>query len=510
LHVKNVEQFDWGKVDALVEKHLGTMGTLWWRLVAPFRDAATTASLHDGRTTSRSSRNCRLSMADIELLVRKGYLVEIPPGDVRGECKSFTVLEVAKMRRRWILHPSFFNDCSLEDEAICCEKKGLFPTPSEIVNRARDYRHACCFDFAWFFGQFGMNSEAAKFFCLWKEGRAYAPTTVPTGARQPPLAAQILCKALLAEVACRTCTSFGADAFIDNIRLLADDAENLTTIAKSFVDLCSEVRITLNDGGKIEICQKYTFLGIVFDHALRQVTIAEKTRSKLQQPVDWESMTWQHVQSLFGVLVFAASVLALNRSQYYYIYKYMRKRCASGTQLWEAAKVWPSSIPLWNMWLQTLANAPPREILHTPGSLTIYTDASKTGYGAILYSPTGDHTISGSWKEGECDEHINLLELKAVRIAIQNLPFPELSTITIFVDNTSTEGQLKKTRTSSYAHNRELQKIEEVLSLRKVKIVESKYVKSALNPADPLSRGDLSAGPRPAENLQLDKPISSL
>jgi hypothetical protein len=324
LHVKEVPPLSWAIADHLVSKHLGKTpwAQLWSKLVLPLRDAFTTAAMHGNNV---EMVECRLAMQDIEVLVSKGYLVEIALDQVKSCCQSFTVLELAKGRRRWILHPAIFNYISEADPAICQEKAGLFPLPTKIIDRVRTHTVAACFDFAWFFGQFSMPTEVAQFFCLRKGRRAWAPTTVPTGARQPPLAAQILCKALVAEVRSRTSVLFDSDEFIDNIRFVANSLEDLDTVSKVFVEVCKESAITINH--EVLRGQDYTFLGMKFNHSLHTVELGDKTRTKLQQlTTSWATMSWEACQSLFGVLVFASSVLGLHRARFYYIYKFMRKR----------------------------------------------------------------------------------------------------------------------------------------------------------------------------------------
>jgi hypothetical protein len=66
-----------------------------------------------------------------------------------------------------------------------------FPRPEDIADKVPKWKYAVCMDFAWFFfGQF--PTETGQWFALKKGNRFFRLTTVATGARQPPLLAQLL------------------------------------------------------------------------------------------------------------------------------------------------------------------------------------------------------------------------------------------------------------------------------------------------------------------------------
>jgi hypothetical protein len=86
------------------------MYILWSNLTAPFRDQDAAAVIAGHAECGLWPEEVQLEIHDIMELVRNGFLVEVPEEDVKGWCRSFTVAETAKSRRRWILHPKFFND----------------------------------------------------------------------------------------------------------------------------------------------------------------------------------------------------------------------------------------------------------------------------------------------------------------------------------------------------------------------------------------------------------------
>jgi ribonuclease HI len=133
------------------------------------------------------------------------------------------------------------------------------------------------------------------------------------------------------------------------------------------------------------------------------------------------------------------------------------------------------------------------------GNITLFTDASLLGWGAILYTESDDLCVAGSWTPEESELHINLLEIRAVRKALQFLEIGPGSEIALWVDNTTAMGQMQKSYSRAFAHNCELQKIAEIMDQKHITVVSSQYCKSAVNPADALSRGAAHPGPRPLD-----------
>ena len=64
--------------------------------------------------------------------------------------------------------------------------------------------------------------------------------------------------------------------------------------------------------------------------------------------------------------------------------------------------------------------------------LQLFSDASRKGWGATL----GSHQVSGTWKQSELKDHINVLELRAIFYALQELEnLVSNKSIAVFADN---------------------------------------------------------------------------
>jgi hypothetical protein len=475
----------------------------WEILTAPFLDPHILGEIHQGVPRAQPSE-VDLAMEDILHLQHAGLLQQCDPSFARGFCRSFAVLEAAKERRRWILHPANFNDVTGVDG------QGYFPTVETVIARVRNYKYAVCFDFAWFFGQFPVAPEIGRYFTLSKNGLCWFPKTIPTGARQPPLFCQLLCRAITTKVLAMVAaagisvTNTATDEFIDNIRFCSDDPVVLQSMVTAFYKVAAGLGATVNEKPQdVQPVQAYDFLGIAFDHETRTVNITGKTRDKLWSLASLlkhnrGALTWQELQKIFGVNIWAATVLASPKSpkHVYYIYKFMRRKAAAGTHEDSIVAVWPSIQEGWLRWMEDLAQSAGRSLL-TPVSnneMVIYTDASKSGWGAIAFEEACHHIVAAAWPRALRREPINFLELKAVRFALQLIDYANV-TIRIVVDNTSAQAQLRKGRSPVYKYNDEVNEIAAILQRKSSVIASVEYIKSEHNPADYWSRLGLPIGP---------------
>jgi hypothetical protein len=79
-------------------------------------------------------------------------------------------------------------------------------------------------------------------------------------------------------------------------------------------------------------------------------------------------------------------------------------------------------------------------LLHTFPSLTLYTDSSLQGWGAFLEGKS----VSGVWSLVQQQEHINLLEMRALLLALQHFKtFLVSKAVMLATDNTTVVAYLQ-------------------------------------------------------------------
>jgi hypothetical protein len=95
-----------------------------------------------------------------------------------------------------------------------------------------------------------------------------------------------------------------------------------------------------------------------------------------------------------------------------------------------------------NWWLQTIPSSC-KSVLRDKPHITLYTDASSKGWGAV--NKTEGTKTGGNWSTGEQTSHINILELKACQLALHSLCKENKHVhIQIFMDNTTSVSYINK------------------------------------------------------------------
>ena len=116
-------------------------------------------------------------------------------------------------------------------------------------------------------------------------------------------------------------------------------------------------------------------------------------------------------------------------------------------------------------------------------ALEMWTDASTSGWGGHT------HTLetSGEWSPTEKSLHINILELRAVCLTIQNLNLKQ-ATIHLFIDNQAAMFAINKMRCKSPSLMTELSRLLEILQTRTLAVKAFRITSKFNTKADALSR----------------------
>jgi len=289
---------------------------------------------------------------------------------------------------------------------------------------------------------------------------------------------------------------------------MSNNQDTLQRWVDSFLQTLESVGAQLNES-RTDLMQQlplqsHVFLGIQF---VRQgdfvsINLAEKTVKKLtrlleffnkKSPPTWHIHEWQAV---FGLLIFASAVKEIRRHQYYWCYKFMRRKVSQYADgaISEKVKGWKCIQETWLKWVNECLKDP--ELKFSPSDrnliqrqkMTLYTDASNTGFGAVLFGGEVEQIVAGKWwTEKTISSHINVKELLAVRLALERLDFGDCSLI-LFVDNTTVIGQLAAQRANNFLVNAEIGKILDTCDHKGIQIQEIRFVKSEENVADYWSR----------------------
>jgi hypothetical protein len=214
-----------------------------------------------------------------------------------------------------------------------------------------------------------------------------------------------------------------SDCMIDNLRLVSNDMRLLRARWHQLLNICDYVGNTVGEAAPPAVRghSPYTFLGIRFGAA---ATPSERIIEKLRR--FGTLLTARRVSAIdlsagFGVCIFATQALRQSMAHVYYILKFMR-RVSHGSQTLPWSRmvlVWPSVADEWTRWIVQFCSQS-----YTPKQLpqltvTMYTDASETGWGVGLIFGDRVWSRGGPWSHAESARHINVLELEAIRIGLR-------------------------------------------------------------------------------------------
>ena len=194
---------------------------------------------------------------------------------------------------------------------------------------------------------------------------------------------------------------------------------------------------------------------------------------------------------MFGVCVWASHVTGFPLSEVYHVFKFMRRRSRSGLGDSQTT-VWNSIKPVWSRWISALATGCFTWHLEQDlPALTLFTDASQGGWGAVCFTREGRTLIFGDrFSKAERRLHINVKEALAVKKVLPLLvsAFPRGADIKLFIDNTTAMSWINKRYSSRFVPNAIVTDIMLAASALDFNIQEAEYVPSALNFADAPSR----------------------
>ena len=166
--------------------------------------------------------------------------------------------------------------------------------------------------------------------------------------------------------------------------------------------------------------QKMIFLGFVIDSVRMIVMLTEDTIRKLKDLLTFAMdnahfLRIRDVARLIGHLV--SSLPAVKYVTLYYRYLKMDKintlKCSKGN--FDAHKaISEKSVSEMHWWLRNLDGSF-NPIRHPQVDVTLYSDASLAGWGAVM----NDISIRGRWSVTEAKSHINSLELLAALFALR-------------------------------------------------------------------------------------------
>ena len=391
---------------------------------------------------------------DVQALIDSGIFARISNQSSNAPAMHlFTVPEVSKTRRRLIMHTKAINKMfplSKNDQVVTKFEEILFTQRQCVAQYNFSLDIKSCYN------QIPLPQESCKYYSFWVPKFGHLSlTSIPTGQRHCVGVSQVLSNVLLRLSLQTIPKALHSEAYIDNIVGGTISIHTTKDFGEKFARTAKMYRVALNESKeeiRARVGQSFNYRGMRFVAAhiatvpKYLISQTEKTRMKLVQCLekdipfirDWE---FSLAESIFGLLMFASYITKATTAEYYYIFKYFRRRqaeIAKGTfERRNPADVWPSTFQLWPSWIRSLLVAEPTDVVERGKSVcrnfVVWTDASLLGWGCIVQWPSGK-TISqgGRWSVKEAKLHISELEARAVKIALTTF-VPQCSKVEIFI-----------------------------------------------------------------------------
>ena len=416
----------------------------------------------------------------------------------RGGCRAFCVVEEKQSevdgpvikRLRFILWPALLNEWQTANY-----------TPSVDLLHSSRYvdavRHDAALqnDVSSGFYSFVIPGPARALFrfrdCT---GRLFQMTRLPMGLRSAVELMHIATKVLVGHPdyvkPCSIVRNIQSHVFVDDFRCAGAPAA--LEEARAVIDArAKSLGIILKS--TTEIKTRYVFLGLVFDHDKKTISISSKTDRKLPDDIS-PTTTAIELQRLVARLIWCSGGLRIPLACFYFPMKWATRLCnrinAGEIAPSDVVSLPPSVVDSLRQWLH-VARMPYRNA-HRPGNqhMILFTDASIKGWGAYLILPDGRLYITGgSWRFSATSGDIAALEARAVRYAVDTFArlIARYSEIELRIDNTSVASAIPRGVARSFDLNRELAPVFTTLRALHVTATAS-YVESSRNLADPVSR----------------------
>ena len=226
--------------------------------------------------------------------------------------------------------------------------------------------------------------------------------------------------------------------FLDDILLMGASKQELIQARDTLIFLLQSLGFLINiKKSELKPTQKIQFLGVEIDSSQMVISLPQdkvlKIKSQCQEILKGKTVKIRELASLIGRLSSSTIAILPAPLQYRSLQRKQILELASGKNFESSVDLSEEITKEINWWIQNLNLNNGKTLIAVSPQMTISTDASNQGWGAFC---RGQRT-GGPWSLQEKKLHINVLELKAIQIAILTFSkfFPEVKAIHIQTDN---------------------------------------------------------------------------
>ena len=433
--------------------------------------------------------------ADAEQAVSNGLAVQLPKG-TPITCNAFSVLETKlnpkRIRRRPIQWAKRFNEM--------CEEKG-YKAQVDLKHHSNYFQRCnnqtgATFDLKAGFFQVPLSSPNLFTFAD-EEGNIFGLKRLPMGICTAPEIMQLITSAIAGDptiVQPKFAVKAVVDVWIDNV-LFSGSSEKVSAAVANFKRVTTKTKTTIN-WHEAEEGSSLDFIGMHYDFQAHTIGMSNKNRSKIVDMSFASNMLMSELETNTARLMYASSVMAVPLSSYYFALKFIRRKLSEINRETitrnDMVHVSPSALKAFTNWKRDVLLRNARTLPSEEGrrTFTLWTDASNIGWGAVLIDNLTQQVriVADKWSEEDALSHINILEAKAVRYALERFEGIEGSVIQPRIDNTSVVWSVAKGYSRSQDINEEIATVQRICNDKGILLKAPIYVRSKDNIADEWSR----------------------
>jgi ribonuclease HI len=326
--------------------------------------------------------------------------------------------------------------------------------PETICQLIRAGDWATSIDVKSAFNHVPVDKEFMPYLAFKFEGRTYTYAGMPFGVKHAPRVFTMLMRKTIAAV--RERFQIRAVSYMDDILLIFDDAAMALTKTPVIVDFFIRLGWTLAwDKCELDPRQDIDFLGWRWHLEDATVTSTPGRREELRQQLsNWQQYAWDREPRPVRELAALLGGLNFMRFQVPDASLHMKRMDstkARAVQLhgWEGpCTPNPSLIGELKWWSRTIARDEPKETAPRQIRATLTTDASPTGWGAVLSVDSDSVFGYGLWSATQFQMTSNAKELVAVQMALrhfaEDLDVMDKPAILVQSDNSATVADINR------------------------------------------------------------------
>ena len=299
-------------------------------------------------------------------------------------------------------------------------------------------------DLKWAYYHIRIRNIERKYFRFYWRGQKYQFTALIMGLRSSPRCFTKILKPVYATLRRKGHVS---TAYIDDSCLQGRTKQQCAKNVSDTVHLLDSLGFTVHDKKSILIpTQEIVFVGFVLNSKEMTIRLPDEKNGKIIQLchdiIGRPQVTIREFSKLIGKLVATEPGVEYAQLRYKPMERIKEKQLKLNNGNFDAWMKISSSCRRHIQWWIDNLEASFKLISHGKPNKEIYSDSSKIGWGT--YDKTLDIRTGGHWSAEEHEDHINILELRAVFLGLKALCSTESNIhIQLYCDNTTSCAYLR-------------------------------------------------------------------